>query len=179
MRVDDNKRELFAFLSKFVAHNLHDSSKQLIVSYGSDVLSVPKIGENRLMPCSQEEADTRMLLHLADAGQQGLKRVMIRTVDTDVVVLAIALRDQLLVNEVWLAFGVGKNFRYIFQFMILSRNWTHTSAVGSCSFMRLQGATPSLLSLVMQRKVLGTHGHHFQKLRPHFKLCQLSHEPIP
>ena len=113
MRVDDNKRELFAFLSKFVAHNLHDSSKQLIVSYGSDVLSVPKIGENRLMPCSQEEADTRMLLHLADAGQQGLKRVMIRTVDTDVVVLAIALRDQLLVNEVWLAFGVGKNFRYI------------------------------------------------------------------
>ena len=62
LRVDDNKRELFAFLSKFVAHNLHDSSKQLIVSYGSDVLSVPKIGENRLMPCSQEEADTRMLI---------------------------------------------------------------------------------------------------------------------
>lgn len=54
-----------------------------------------------------------MLLHLADAGQQGLKRVMIRTVDTDVVVIAIALRDRLLVNEVWLAFKVGKNFRYI------------------------------------------------------------------
>ena len=87
------------FCQNFVAHNLHDSSKQLIVSYGSDVLSVPKIGENRLMPCSQEEADTRMLLHLADGGQQGLKRVMIRTVDTDVVVLAIALRDRLLVEH--------------------------------------------------------------------------------
>ena len=44
----------------------------------------------RLQPCSQEEADTRMLLHVKDAMNCGFKSVMIRTVDTDVVVLAVA-----------------------------------------------------------------------------------------
>ena len=43
----------------------------------------------RLQPCPQEEADTRMLLHVKDAMNCGFKSVMIRTVDTDVVVLAV------------------------------------------------------------------------------------------
>ena len=42
-----------------------------------------------LQPCSHEEADTRMLLHVKDAMNCGFKSVMIRTVDTDVVVLAV------------------------------------------------------------------------------------------
>ena len=44
---------------------------------------------DRLQPCSHEEADTRMLLHVKDAMNYGFKSVMIRTVDTDVVVLAV------------------------------------------------------------------------------------------
>ena len=43
-----------------------------------------------LQSCSHEEADTRMLLHVKDAMNCGFKSVMIRTVDTDVVVLAVA-----------------------------------------------------------------------------------------
>ena len=42
-----------------------------------------------LAPCLQEEADTRLLLHVADAVQKGCKKVTIRTVDKDVVVLAV------------------------------------------------------------------------------------------
>ena len=45
---------------------------------------------DRLQPCSHEEADTRMLLHVKDAMNCGFKSVMIRTVDTDVVVLAVS-----------------------------------------------------------------------------------------
>ncbi len=41
-----------------------------------------------LAPRSQEEADTRLLLHVADAVRKGCKKVTIRTTDTDVVVLA-------------------------------------------------------------------------------------------
>ena len=41
-------------------------------------------------PCSQEEADTRMLLHVKDAMNCGFKSVMVRTVGTDVAVLAVA-----------------------------------------------------------------------------------------
>ena len=42
-----------------------------------------------LQPCSHEEADTRMLLHVKYAMNCGFKSVMIRTVDTYVVVLAV------------------------------------------------------------------------------------------
>ncbi len=38
---------------------------------------------------------------------------LIRTVDTDVVVLAVAAVVQTEVTELWIAFGTGSNFRYI------------------------------------------------------------------
>ncbi len=41
-----------------------------------------------LVPCSHEEADTRLLLHVADAVQKGFRKVCVRTVDTDIVILA-------------------------------------------------------------------------------------------
>ena len=50
----------------------------------------------------------RMLFSL-----EGHQKLILRTVDTDVVVLAIANMQKLNVSELWIAFGVGKNFRYI------------------------------------------------------------------
>lgn len=66
-----------------------------------------------LSPCTHEEADTRLLLHATDAGRNGYQKVMIRTVDTDVVVLCISLFTQMNLQELWIAFGTGKNFRFI------------------------------------------------------------------
>lgn len=66
-----------------------------------------------LVPCSHEEADTRLLLHVADAVQKGFRKVYVRTVDTDVVVLAIAMFNQISPEELWIAFGTKSNFRYI------------------------------------------------------------------
>ena len=43
-----------------------------------------------LAPCDHEEADTRMILHLADAVNRGFKKVSVCTVDTNVVVLSVA-----------------------------------------------------------------------------------------
>ena len=37
----------------------------------------------------------------------------IRTVDTDVVILAITVFNQINLNELWLAFGTKAHFRYI------------------------------------------------------------------
>ena len=42
-----------------------------------------------LSPCQQEEADTRMMLHLYHAAGQGHSKACLRNVDSDVVVLAI------------------------------------------------------------------------------------------
>ena len=61
----------------------------------------------------REEADTRLLLHVADAVKKGCKKVTIRAVDTDVVVLAVASFSKTTPDELWVAFGVGSGFRYI------------------------------------------------------------------
>ena len=40
--------------------------------------------------------------------------ILVRTVDTDVVVLAVMAAETLLAdNEVWIAFGTGKHLRYL------------------------------------------------------------------
>lgn len=56
---------------------------------------------------------TRLLLHAADAAKCGFEKLMLRTVDTDVVVLAIAFFHELPLSELWVAFGVGKHLRYM------------------------------------------------------------------
>ena len=60
---------------------------------------------------SHEEADTRILLHVVHCAQQGLRKVIIRTVDTDVVVLAIGHFLALRLDELWVSFGVDTHFR--------------------------------------------------------------------
>ena len=40
-------------------------------------------------------------------------KVTIRTVDTDVVAVAVASFSKIAPNELWIAFGVGSSFRYI------------------------------------------------------------------
>ena len=41
------------------------------------------------------------------------KKIIIRIADTDVVVLAISVVKEIKVEELWVAFGTGKHFRYI------------------------------------------------------------------
>ena len=41
---------------------------------------------------------------MADVVRKGFQKVMVRTVDTDVVVLAIAMFNQIGADELWLAF---------------------------------------------------------------------------
>uniref|UniRef100_UPI00358E27B6 uncharacterized protein n=1 Tax=Myxine glutinosa TaxID=7769 RepID=UPI00358E27B6 len=116
LRVDENKEELFSFLSKQVTESIDVPDKQLIATDGEQVIAVPPCADTAaLAPCNHEEADTRMMLHAAAAMKSGHRRVLIRTVDTDVVVLAVWMAQELneVVDELWLALGTGKNFRYI------------------------------------------------------------------
>ena len=88
--VDENKTELFAFLYNAVFRLPLAEGKELYATDGSGVLCSP--AESclaRLAICSQEEADTRLLLHGAYAVQKGCKKLTIHTFDTDAVVLAV------------------------------------------------------------------------------------------
>ena len=42
-----------------------------------------------------------------------IKKVSIRTVDTDVIVLAVSQFQHLQLAELWIEFGVGKHYRFI------------------------------------------------------------------
>ena len=53
------------------------------------------------------------MVHLADVVKEGHKNILIRTVDTDVVALAISCMQTTSADQIWVAFGSGKNFRYI------------------------------------------------------------------
>ena len=66
-------------------------NKQVYVTTGEQVLSNPRKEEKAtLNPCEHEEADTRMLLHVAHAARHGHSKVLIWTVDTDVVILFLS-----------------------------------------------------------------------------------------
>jgi len=115
LRVDSNKKELFKFLSEVIATSLFNQDKELIITHDEKVLThPPQESIDLLAPCTHEEADTRMMLHVAHASQNGHSKIMIRTVDTDVVVLAVSVANTLPEqSELWLAFGTGKHFRYL------------------------------------------------------------------
>ena len=55
-----------------------------------------------------------MLLHVSHVAQHGHRQMLIRTADTDVVVLAVFAINHLPAGcDLWLAFGTGKSFRYL------------------------------------------------------------------
>ena len=111
LRVEANKIELFAFLVKHISQMV--ITKELLATNGSDVLCIPARDTSCLAPCDHEEADTRIMVHLADAVNKGYRKILIRTVDTDVVVLAVAATSKLEIEELWVAFGTSKSFRNI------------------------------------------------------------------
>ena len=74
---------------------------------------------NGLQPCSQEEADTRILEHLMDAVKSRHKQLMVRTVDTDIVILCVAnFHNFTDIEHLWIALELERTFD-TFQFTSL------------------------------------------------------------
>ena len=64
-----------------------------------------RIDVTSLEPCIYE-SDTRLLLHAKHALENSHTKVLIRTVDTDYMVLAIRALQLVQINsEIWVAFG--------------------------------------------------------------------------
>ena len=66
MRLDENKREVFGFLANEVTKE--ETEKLIISTIGSSVIMNRSFDNvSTLCPSNHEEADTRMLLHAANA----------------------------------------------------------------------------------------------------------------
>ena len=111
LRLDD-KKELFQHLAVSV-QPLCISDVEVISTADVDVISSSTLDKTSLAPCKHEEADTRIFVHARHASLNGMKKILIRTVATDVVILANAFAKKLEVEELWVAFGVSKHLRYL------------------------------------------------------------------
>ena len=114
LRVDSNKVELFSFLNAKMK-DITSAEKTLTLTDGEGVICVPQRDTFGIAPCNHEEADSRIMVHAADAFREGFTKLLVRSVDTDVVVLAVALIEEIQAPELklWIAFGTGKDLRYI------------------------------------------------------------------
>jgi hypothetical protein len=140
LRIEQNKEELFHYLAECVASYdagekvLISTKDQLIVTNDQNALNDLEY----LQPCTHEEADTRLLLHVAHCAKQGLRKVAILTVDTDVVVLAVAHFHAIPVDELWVSFGVGNHFRH-FAIHAIANNLKREKSKALLLFHALSG----------------------------------------
>ena len=102
--------ELFAFLAKRIATT--ETEEQIISTHHKYMLCTQPRDVAGLATCSHEKADTRILRHVEDTMRQGYSKVAIRTVYTDVI-LAVTAAGRLDIDELWVAFATGKNFRFL------------------------------------------------------------------
>ena len=104
LRVSDNKTELFRFFSLEISKL---SEGTIISAFDGTVTCQQNDNVEFMSPTDHEEADTRVFLHVNDMSRKGITRVMIRTVDTDVFLLAISLYDRLNLEQLWIDFVSG------------------------------------------------------------------------
>ena len=104
----------YSLKGKFLSQQVKSypvSEGKVVYVTDEDVLSTMANADmTTLAPSSHEETDTHLLLSAVDAVQSGHKKLLIRTVDTEVVVLAIAKFNQISPDKLWLAFGTKSNF---------------------------------------------------------------------
>ena len=110
LKDSDNKNQPFPFLSEELVKATRVEPYQVISTLRNHVISNTDVDLSSLSPCSHEERDTRLMLHLKHAAQQGHTKAYIRTVDTDVVVSAIHFRHHTELQELWIGFGKGKTY---------------------------------------------------------------------
>ena len=109
LRAERNETELFSFLSKVLLQAFCKEDNEVVLTdrKGCSAHSYTPA------PFSNEEADSRMLLHVSHAAQHGHHQMPIRTVDTDGMVLVFAINHLPAGCELWLPFGTGKSFCYL------------------------------------------------------------------
>ena len=113
LRVDENKEELFLYLAEQLTTIGTDHGEVLSTKHETVVFNNDRTDNAHLSLCRHEEAHMRLLLHATDTARRGYTKVMVCTVDIDVVVIAVAKNQYISLSELWIEFSVGKNLKYL------------------------------------------------------------------
>ena len=97
---------MFDFLAKEIHEHSFKGNKQNLVTMDTKVLAV---NSPAMPPCSHEEADSRIFIHILDALEEGNNCFMIRTVDTDIVTISLGKFHDIEARyiDLWIKFGSG------------------------------------------------------------------------
>ena len=112
LRDDDNETELFGLLADKLVSNCPPNRMILARSIDRALCST-EIDRTGVSPCNHEEADTRIFVHVEHPADSSDQKIAVKTVDTDVVFLAISLFQSIQIEELWVEFGVGKHQRWL------------------------------------------------------------------
>ena len=168
---DKNKTELFKFISTQLLPV--EAETDTILVYAFDDVSCsnkPTLKMDLLSPSNREEADTRVFLHSKHISTNGSKKITIKTVDTDVLIVSISifhkLKDHL--EELWIDFGIGKNRRFfsvhqIYQHLGEEKALPFFHAFTGCDQV-------SFMSFVSKNTALEIWNFYLMKLPQCFKL---------
>ena len=77
LRDPENMKELFELITSRVAELTIQLGKAVYITSGRDVVTVGS-GHPCMLECSHEEADSRIVVHIVHALQQGMRKIEIR-----------------------------------------------------------------------------------------------------
>ena len=89
LRDSTNKVELFKYLSGEVMQRFHSGGDIYITMSNGTTVGHVGHGEDMTTVCNQEEADTRIILHIPHALNCGFSSILIKTSDSDVIAIFI------------------------------------------------------------------------------------------
>ena len=85
LRIDENKSALFHLISDRLVDG--EFPGQVIVTRDDEVLSSVPCDLVGLMSCTHEDSHNRMFVHATDGAEHGTNKILLRTVDTERIVL--------------------------------------------------------------------------------------------
>ena len=111
LKISENKDEFFPYLADELVRKTQNSPYLLVTTKKDDVLTNKFMDISSIQNTDQDEADTRIILHLSHAVQNGHTSACVRTVDSDIVVLCIHFFPKLQgLLRLWIGYGKGKHF---------------------------------------------------------------------
>ena len=109
MKNSHNKTELFKLIADEISQT--QSPALLVATKEDEAVTNKPYDTSRISPCNQSDADTRVMCHVADIDE--LEKILVLTVDTDLVVIALGVFHKLNTAELWIEMGVGGSKQWI------------------------------------------------------------------
>ena len=109
LKLDDNKTELFNLIADTLSGLFRNQQKVLLITLQQTALSNREVDLQCFQPSCKEEADDRIFLRAMEQSQLQFKKLVIVTVDPNVVVIALYAYWDLNVTELWIEFDTRKD----------------------------------------------------------------------